>query len=229
MFLMRHKSAQGHRHLLISIYIKMIFFTKKRQSGFTLLEVLLALAIMAMLSLSGYLVLDGVVRAESQQRQALEKLRKIQRAVMIMDKDFQQIVARHWRDSRFQQPMFSLSPNDMQSDGGRVRFIRGGWGNPQGHFKRANLQLVGYRLNNQTLERLYWPHLDSNHQSATATILPLLEAVKTLKVEVFYEGRWQNSWRETDVLPTAVRVVIEFQPLDSASDGQRLSRVYRLR
>ncbi len=197
--------------------------TFKNQRGFTLLEVLLALAIMAMLTLSGYLVLDGVLRAESAQRQQLAQLRSLQRAVMIMDKDFQQMIARNTRDTRLKYPVFSLSPSWLQSDDGRVSFIRGGWHNPQAYFNRANLQLVGYRLTHNTLERLYWTHVDVNRQAAPKFSLPLFTEVKSFKVTVFHQGRWQNSWTDPNTLPTAVRIDIVFNQQIS------LQRVYKIR
>lgn len=198
----------------------------KSNAGFTLLEVLLALAIMAMLSLSGYLILDGVLRSNAQQREQSEQLRQIQRAIVLMDKDFGQIIPRNSRDERLIYPMFAISPNWLQTDSGSVSFIRAGWQNPLAQFNRSQLQLVAYRLRKGTLERLYWQYVDSNRQKNQPVSIPLFTKVTSFKVEVFNNNRWQTMWRESRTLPKAIKLTIQFDKTADNATPQSLQRVY---
>lgn len=188
--------------------------------GFTLLEVLLTIAIMATLSLSGFLLLDGISQAERQQRKQLADLRQLQRAIMVMDRDFQQLIPRTSRDGSTEYPMFSITPNWLASESGRVSFIRGGWNNPQLRFDRANIQLVAYRVNSGVLERLHWKYVDISRQTAPSFTLPLMKAVKSFKIEVFSQGRWLQSWQTPRHLPKAIRLTIRF------ADKNGFQRIY---
>ena len=56
--------------------------------GFTLLEVLVAIAIFAVLSLAAYQVLQGVLRSSEISKEHSESLTELQRAMLIIEQDF---------------------------------------------------------------------------------------------------------------------------------------------
>ena len=70
----------------------------RNKKGFTLLEVLIAIAIFAILSLAAYEVLHGVLRSSEISKQHSESLTELQRAMMIIEQDFSQITYRISRD-----------------------------------------------------------------------------------------------------------------------------------
>ncbi len=66
--------------------------SKLRQpdAGFTLIEVLVALALFALISGAGFAVLDQVLRTQSRTEGRLERLAEIQRAMFLLTDDFLQ-------------------------------------------------------------------------------------------------------------------------------------------
>jgi len=65
---------------------------RRPAAGFTLLEVLLAIAIFASLSLAAYEVLQGVLRNDEVTRNQVSRLGEVQRASAVLARDFQQAV-----------------------------------------------------------------------------------------------------------------------------------------
>ncbi|MGL4416286.1 MAG: type II secretion system minor pseudopilin GspJ, partial [Plesiomonas shigelloides] len=67
------------------------------QLGFTLLELLVAIAVFALLSLGIYQVVDGVRRADQTSAALTERMNSMQRAMQLLHNDFTQAVARRQR------------------------------------------------------------------------------------------------------------------------------------
>lgn len=179
---------------------------KSSQTGFTLLEVLLALVIFAMLSLSAYAVLQGVIRNDEVSRAKITRLSELQRAFATLSRDFTQALPRPVRINGeastilFQSVRFQLS-----SDDGSVMFVRAGWLNPGGELRRSELQRVGYRLHQQTLERLSYLYPDAV-TGTEPTAAPLLSKVTAFSLRYYRNGEWLTQWNTPDELPAAVEI-----------------------
>ena len=63
----------------------------KSQAGFTLLELVIAIAIFALLGLGCWRLFDGVVRAERSSTAHQQALRSLQRAVAMIERDVVQV------------------------------------------------------------------------------------------------------------------------------------------
>ncbi|MGL6171847.1 MAG: type II secretion system minor pseudopilin GspJ, partial [Vibrio sp.] len=69
----------------------------QQSCGFTLIEVLVAIAIFASLSIGAYQVLNQVQRSNQISAERSARLTELQRALVIMDADFRQMALRQFR------------------------------------------------------------------------------------------------------------------------------------
>jgi general secretion pathway protein J len=177
-------------------------------AGFTLLELLVAMAIFAIV---GALALGGLNTVLTQQdiaRRELAELAKIQRAMRLVMGDFSQINPRWVRD-----PFLGDSAEAPLVGPGRgdfiVRMTRDGWPNPYGIQARGTLQRVQYRLEDRKLLREYWPMPDTTLATQPRSET-LLEGVESLKIE--YCGQAQQD-------ASSDQCIEQWPPADLAKDG----------
>ena len=187
------------------------------QRGFTLLELMLALAIFAVLSAMVYGGLRAVLNAHAQSGQQAERLATLQTALMIIGRDIEQAVPRSIRDvSNGSQPAMMGGGNNTASvTGSMLEFTRTGWRNPAGR-ARSNLQRVAYTVQNQQLLRMTWAALDQTPGQLPQTMV-LLDQVNRLEIRFLdQQMRWQLLWPLATgdntaqvILPRAVEVSID--------------------
>lgn len=179
--------------------------------GFTLLELLLAMAIFAVISLAGFTIFNTVFESEKGSREKIAKLNKLQTAFILLERDITQIARRHVRMAGDENSNnFIHSQNGgFSSNANGIAFIRSGWTNPGLILPRSDLQAVAYRLNDKILERVYYNFVDPV-QGEEPKVRPLLEDVTDLVFEFFYENKWQQELISGKMpLGLAVEVTIE--------------------
>ena len=183
-------------------------------AGFTLLELLVALAIFGLLAAMSYGGLQAVLEQQFYTQQAADRLAGLQKLYLIMQRDIEQVVPRTVRDE-FGDTQLPL----VGGDG--LQLTRGGWRNPAGR-QRSTLQRVGYAFNGEQLLRYSWSVLDRAQDSEALEQLlsPDVERLQLRYLDAADE--WQDQWPDalassisTDpedapqVLPRVVEVTIE--------------------
>lgn len=153
-----------------------------RSRGLTLIELMIAMAIFAIMAVSMFIAFDNVQRAKEVTDRASERLKQYQSAFNRIGQDLQQITPRYVRDE-YGDLRYALQ---LESDGSLV-FTRTGWTRSAFFNKqpRSELQRVQYYLENGNLMRAYWKSLDLGPGDQPKRTL-LLESVSELKFQFFY-------------------------------------------
>ncbi|RTZ14593.1 type II secretion system protein GspJ [Vibrio aquaticus] len=193
----------------------------KRSQGFTLIEVLVAIAIFASLSVGAYQVLNQVQRSNEISLERSERLKALQRTLVFMDNDFRQMALRQSRTNGESPSAKLIQWQDylLDSDTKGVMFTRLGWHNPQQQFPRGEVSKVGYRIKDDSLERVWWRYVDTP-AGQEGIVMPLLTGVESFDMR-FYDGsQWSNNWQQDYRLPKAVSVVLMLE------DYGKIERIY---
>ncbi|WP_241490657.1 type II secretion system minor pseudopilin GspJ [Sphingomonas sanguinis] len=170
------------------------------QDGFTLVEVMVALLIFAMLAAAAVAILSMSVRAQAVTGQKLDAMAAVSRTTAILSADLAQAVNRPTRDEGgVQTPAMVAGPDAM-------RLVRAGWSNLD-NAQRPSLQKVAYRLNGDALERVAWPLLDGAAPMEPAV---LMDHVRELHLRYHFNGAWLDQWQGQPgvALPQAAEVTI---------------------
>ena len=195
-----------------------------KQRGFTLVEVLVALTIFALMSVLGYRGLTAVLEARAHVEDDNRRWREIALTLDLFEQDLGAVVARPVRDAGdLVQAAFVGDPLAIGDTAAPLVFSRTGSAWQTG--VPADAQRHGYRLRAGTLEQLVWPVLDQAPHSMPA-VHPLIDGVERFELRYLdATGTWQPRWPVPGVqtaLPAAVEVTVELR------DAGRLTRVVAL-
>lgn len=198
--------------------------TRARQQGFTLLEMLTAITIFAMVSLSAWQILQGTMSARDVSADHNEQMRTLEYAMLVMEQDFQHYIDRGVRQEGVVSTRSLFAGKDMlDSDDEAIAFIRTGYRNPEQRLPRSELQPVRYRLKDGVLERQYFHVLDPEEESEPVT-QNLLTDISSLKFEYFIRGRWVNRLRSTH--PEALKIILEHEQFGTIERSYLLAQTW---
>lgn len=179
--------------------------------GFTLLEVLLAIAIFSVISLSSFTLFDTILNADENSQRSSARQNELQRAFLLIERDFLQIAHRSIRFNG-EEPLEEFIYTDSSaifSDLQTLGFVRGGWTNPGLLLPRSNMQSVAYQLNEKTLERLHFNFVDAV-VGQEPKVRPLITGVEQLAFEYYDGKKWQKKLDSVKV-PTAIAIELELE------------------
>ena len=179
-----------------------------RGRGFSLVELLVALAVFAAMAAIAWGGLDSVARTRGTLAREEDDLRSLMSAVASLQRDLRQAVARPVRGN------YGEAVAGFLGGGDRVEFTRLGFANPLAEH-RSNLERVAYAMDGSQLVRVGWPVID---RAAGTQPLPrtLREHVRSLRLRYLdADRRWVGAWPVVDsganaaVLPLAVEVRLD--------------------
>jgi general secretion pathway protein J len=192
--------------------------------GFTLLEILVAIAIFAIVGTMAMVGYNELVSQSERIEMGAGRTRAVQSTIMRMSQDFATLEPRPVRQSMGQamDPALRAAPSTDEL----LELTHSGWSNPAG-VPRPTLQRVSYRLDEGKLYRDYWPVLDRTMNVEPISVM-LLDEVKAISIRYMGQDReWKEQWpplgysgpNATVVLPLAVEINIEL------NDWGKLQRV----
>jgi general secretion pathway protein J len=193
------------------------FSSRRKLSGFTLLELLVAMGIFAVIGAMALGGLNAVVGQTTVAREQMDRLARLQRAVRLLSGDFNSLAPRFVRDelgTAGEAPLLA----DGRLFGVELRLSRNSWPNPAGLPHRGTLQRVQYRIDEDKLIREYWPVMDHvlGQEPRSEELLSGVNDFKLLYLDA--QDEWQPQWPPAQTattavtrLPRAVRIVLDLQ------------------
>ncbi len=179
--------------------VKQLSIAVNRQRGFTLLELLIASIIFAIMAIMAYGGLANVMDNSKASEQALKRLKQVQQSISVINRDFSQILPRAIRDEYGNAQPALVAGNNIDN---LVDFTRGGRVNPA-NLLRSTLLRITYQFDDEKLLRLQWPQLD-NAPGAEAKQTILLDDVENVSIRFLDEkAEWHEQWPPLNADATA--------------------------
>lgn len=172
-------------------------------SGFTLVEMLVALTIFALLAAAGVGLLRASVDTQAAVEGRLGELKGIERLHALFAADLGQAVDRPVRDGAAARPA-------LVGSAGELRLVRAGWTNLD-ESPRSTLQRVTWRLSGGRLGRTGHRALDGGNAGEEAILAERLVSARFRYRSI--DGGWVETWPSAGgpSLPRAVELTLERQ------------------
>lgn len=165
--------------------------TSRQTAGFTLIEVLVAMAIFGVLTLLAYMAIGQTLSNADMLTTRMDRLQAIQRTVRYLGNDLATASPRPVRnelgDSYLPAVMVSGANNFA------LAVTHGGWPNPAG-LPRSTQQRTVYTLEDGKLFRIFYPVLDTTYANA-AISTEILDGVESLEFRLVLDnGQTSSQW-----------------------------------
>lgn len=198
--------------------------TRHGQHGLTLVELLVAIAVLAVLASVSFRGLKSILDADAYVLSETRRWNDVALVAANMSRDITLAVARNDRDDAGGVRAGLVIDWGQDESQGRLLITR--IGDSDGEISQSDLRMVGYQLLDKTLDYVIWPAVDLA-PGATPTVSHILENVSALRLRAIdQDGTWTPVWPaggKADVLPRAIEVQIELET------GDRITRIFSLR
>ena len=192
-----------------------------RGAGFTLIEILIALAILGLIAVLGYRAVSSLTESEARLAVESERWRGLDTLFARLESDMRLALPRDIRTGAATEPAWLA-----QTDGAGNAVLRVARAGPEFLLEPGSAgQRIGYRLRDDVVEVLYWPHLDQ-----PASVAPTAYALAggIARFEIAYldaRGGWHDRWPLLGeaALPRAARIGL------TLDDGSTVERWVALR
>lgn len=203
----------------------------RKRAGFTLIEVLIALAIFAVLALISYRTLSSILDARERLQAESSRLRDQSLFFARLEADLVAVLPRRSTTADgLSEPAMRIWRNTVTPNDPRIAFTRAGFGNNAD--MSAAPQRIGYRLKDDTIELLIWNGLDQSPR-AVPNAYPALSGVRTMTIRALEPkapyGNWRDDWptREQSELSVYLPAALEITVVPTI--GEPIVRIFALR
>jgi len=221
----------------------------RRQQGFTLLEMVVAIALSALVAAMAYESFDGASRNAERTRDVLNDVNKLDKAWQLIGQDMRNIVP---LSPLLASPQLRFEAASLKTKGKDsfqviMLFARRGWINPLGRV-RSDLQQVNYRIAEGKLWRDYLPERnmplenidferESFHQLLLENVVDIqLRFLSDARIKADgksvlegseYSKNWEPIWPPINgsggaAMPVALEITIEIE------GGARSVRLFQI-
>jgi general secretion pathway protein J len=168
------------------------FQSSAKQSGITLLELLVVIAVFSIMSAAAYSGLQNSLKAEENFSASMKDLEAVQMSLTLFQRDITQLSPRGIRDA--------FGDNEaavVLFNGQELTFTRGGNFSSL-KLDQTELTRVSYSLQDEQFIRSHWRHLDST-QGDRPLSASLLSRVTNLQIRVLDQNNsWHLDWPISD-------------------------------
>ena len=192
--------------------------SRHSEGGFTLIETVVSMLLLAVMSVLSYQAVDAVLATNERSRQGLAEEASLQRAWQIIGRDIMHLRARPFVDGLgMREPAYVTARSEFGVRSSRC-------GGPMVKSNPSGLRRVEYSINReQQLQRQSWAITQSPRQSE-GSILILMDNVdevvfEHLTKDFFYSPDWPpiNETHSLSSLPKMIRVTITVDGLGESS------------
>jgi general secretion pathway protein J len=164
-----------------------------RRSGFTLIEVVVAIFIAAIMFAIGYRALSQAMIDRDALNTTQDRVNEIQRGMRIVAQDFAQIAARPARDTQGNGELQAAIGANSR-DNTLLTFSRNGWSNPAG-LQRPAEERIRYRFVDGSLIREHWLSVDPalNAEPRERVVMTRVKSVEVRFLDPVTRN-WRTDW-----------------------------------
>lgn len=189
-----------------------------RYGGFTLVELVIAIGLFAVLATLAYGGLRQVLNSQEYTAEKAARLARLQLVYRLLEQDLEQVAGRGIRNEYGDRVQALLAGADPDRE---LEFTRGGRRNPGG-LLRSSLQRVAYDVREGRLIREVWDMLDRSQESEPRE-QELLDHVNGVALRFLDEqDTWHEIWPPQEpvpeqgqeqevVLPRAIEFTLELE------------------
>lgn len=187
------------------------------QTGFSLLEIIVAVAILAVLSLIVFQGLSTLLNSQQHYQQAMARLQSVQWLFLWLGRDIEQAIDRDIR-AAYGDRLPALQGYNNSTYW--LELTRTSWHNLQQQ-PRSELQRIAYEWRDGQIIRHAWSVLDRAQDSApnSAVLLSQVTQLQVRFLENITENRWQTAWpvfssavtTPASPLPQAIEVILTLE------------------
>lgn len=179
---------------------------KKNIQGSTLVEVLLAIIICTLLSLTVYQAITVVSKGSRTVNIKAKQVNRLQRIIDMFEQDVSHaIIYSQPTDAEIISNGIRIGRFFLNSDDfGILLLCDIGINTDLIYYSQS--KVLGYRLRNGYLEKLIY-----SLNTKEPKVLKILDGVTAFRIKVYYRDRWLNEWSDTKFLPKGVELIIEMK------------------